>query len=36
MTSPKVDADDMTAEEIEAYYAGYDENEEAMNFKEYD
>jgi len=26
---------EMTKEEIEAYYAGFDENEEAGSFKEY-
>jgi len=27
--------DDMTPEEVAAYYAGYDDNEEAGNFKDY-
>jgi len=36
MISPKVEADHMTKEEIEAYYAGFDDNEKAMDFKEWD
>lgn len=34
-SSDEVTRDQMTREEIEAYYAGYDENEEAGNFKDY-
>jgi len=34
-SSERVERDQMTAEEIEAYYAGYDENEESGNKKEW-
>jgi hypothetical protein len=33
--SDRVEMADMTAEEIEAYYAGYDDNEESGNKKEW-
>jgi len=33
--SDSVEMADMTAEEIEAYYAGYDDNEESGNKKEW-
>lgn len=34
-SSTRVDAADMTPEEIEAYSRGYEENEMSGNFKEY-
>lgn len=34
-STPRVDADKMTAEEIAAYKAGYEENEAARNFKDW-
>jgi len=36
MTSHKIEGDAMTEEEIEAYLAGYEDNEEAQCFKEYE
>jgi hypothetical protein len=33
--SPRVEEADMSAEEIEAYYAGYDDNELSGNKKEW-
>lgn len=33
--SDLVDKEDMTTEEIEAYWAGYDANENAGNFKDW-
>lgn len=35
MTSPIVVEADMTPEEIQAYYAGYYDNERSENFKDY-
>ena len=34
-SSPKVETAQMTAEEIKAYSAGYNDNEDAGNFKEW-
>jgi len=34
-STDKVTRDQMTQEEIKAYHAGFDENEEAGNFKDY-
>ena len=35
-SSPKVSAEQMSAEEIQAYTAGYEKNLEASNFKDWD
>lgn len=34
-TSEKVEAEDMTQDELEAYHAGYDDNEQSGNFKDW-
>ena len=34
-SSPRVDYQDMTADEVEVYNAGYDDNEEAGDYKEW-
>ena len=34
-SSPRVDYKDMTADEVEVYNAGYDDNEEAGDYKEW-
>jgi hypothetical protein len=34
-TTPRVELKDMTADEIVAYTAGYNDNEESGDFKEY-
>jgi len=34
-STPRVEAADMTTEELAAYKAGYDENEAAGNFKDW-
>jgi hypothetical protein len=33
--SPRVTAKDMTPDEVEAYHAGYDDNEESGSFKDW-
>lgn len=33
--SKRIEKEDMTEDELDAYYAGYDDNEDAGNFKYY-